>query len=195
MFTLDPDFTHLDVPREQLLTLLASINAVAANVPGIPTSPAMAYVAVWQTEPNLGQMVIYLYYRAHDRAVGYRPDPAKFPLLQLSELMDDAREFLESMGFMLDDLAFRAMPAALQEATLTRLPLFYRDLKVFAQAREASEVVEGEVVALVDEEATPTPTAVLPGARAAVAPESRSTQPVAPVQGRAERLGRLLASF
>jgi len=195
VFALDPNFTHLDVPREQLLTLLASINAVATNVPGIPTSPAMAYVAVWQTEPNFGQMVIYLYYRAHDRAVGYRPVPAKFPLLQLSELMDKAREFLESMGFMLDDLAFRAMSDALQEATLTRLPLFYRDLKIFAQAREANEVVEGEVVALVDEDATPIPTAVLPGTRAAVASASRPTQPVASVQGRAERLGRLLASF
>jgi hypothetical protein len=62
--------------------------------------------------PRTGENVIYLHDKRQLTAEEYR------------EVQDAGLHFLESMGFMLDNLNFRNMSPALQEETLKRLPLF-----------------------------------------------------------------------
>ena len=62
--------------------------------------------------PRTGENVIYLHDKRQLTAEEYR------------EVQDAGLHFLESMGFMLDNLNFRNMTPALQEETLKRLPLF-----------------------------------------------------------------------
>jgi hypothetical protein len=62
--------------------------------------------------PRTGENVIYLHEKRQLAAEEYR------------EVQDAGLHFLESMGFMLDNLNFRNMAPALQEETMKRLPLF-----------------------------------------------------------------------
>jgi hypothetical protein len=62
--------------------------------------------------PRTGENVIYLHEKRQLAAEEYR------------EVQDEGLHFLESMGFMLDNLNFRGMAPALQDQTLQRLPLF-----------------------------------------------------------------------
>jgi hypothetical protein len=43
---------------------------------------------------------------------------------EFASLQDEAQAFLESMGFMLDNLNFRSIGTEQQEAALKRIPLF-----------------------------------------------------------------------
>jgi hypothetical protein len=62
--------------------------------------------------PRTGENVIYLHAKRQLAAEEYR------------EVQDAGLHFLESMGFMLDNLNFRNMAPELQDETLKRLPLF-----------------------------------------------------------------------
>ena len=63
--------------------------------------------------PRNGENVFYLHEQRQVAAEAYR------------EVQDEGLHFLESMGFMLDNLNFRNMAADQQEATVKRLPLFH----------------------------------------------------------------------
>jgi hypothetical protein len=62
--------------------------------------------------PRTGENVIYLHDKRQLTAEEYR------------DVQDAGLHFLESMGFMLDNLNFRNMAAELQDQTLKRIPLF-----------------------------------------------------------------------
>jgi hypothetical protein len=186
VFNIDPSLTHLGARREQVLRLIVSINAVAVKVPGIPTSPAMAYIAAWDAGAGLASVVIYLYYSAANRAVGYTFDPTRFPMADLSRVIDEAHEFLESMGFMLDDSGFGTLKPDDQRAIIERTPLFHKDLSGFAAARDAQELPEADFV----EDAA----AAAPAPAAEKAPPSTGVAASTSTE-RAQKIGRLLASF
>ena len=179
VFNIDLSFTHLAVRREQVLTLLVSINGVAVKVPGIPTSPAMAYIAAWDVGGGRASAVIYLYYNAINRAVGYSPESRQFLMTDLPQMLDEAREFLESMGFMLDDSAFRTLKPEQQHAIIERIPLFHQDLSRFAAARDAQEIPDADLIEVA-------PAAASASQPATVTPTSTE---------RAQKVGRLLSSF
>jgi len=188
MFNLEPTFTHLDRAREHVLTLVVSINAVSVKVPGIPPSPAMAYIAAWDAGGGRAGTVIYLYYSAPNRAAAYLWEPKEFPVGELPHVLDEAREFLESMGFMLDDSGFRALAPNAQSDLMAHNPLFHKDLARFAAEREANELPEADLVEMAPEPIpAPTPApARAPAERAATPPSSPE---------RTQRVGRLLSSF
>jgi hypothetical protein len=80
-------------------------------------------------------------------------------------------QFMESMGFMLDNLNFRNLPADAQEKTLRRIPLFFPG-------------------------AGPAPAAPPPAPAAPAAHPAEASAPAsAPPADDAARIARLLASF
>jgi hypothetical protein len=84
--------------------------------------------------PRTGENVIYLHDKRQLAAEEYR------------EVQDAGLHFLESMGFMLDNLNFRNMAPALQEETLKRLPLFSPPRPPTAAVTAAEQGAAAEVV-------------------------------------------------
>ncbi|MBI5511999.1 MAG: hypothetical protein HY903_24845 [Deltaproteobacteria bacterium] len=190
MFAIDSARTHLAVGREHILALVASINGVAVKVPGIQAGSAMATIAAFEVGRGQVSVVIYLYYAAANRAVFYVPEPRELERGQLPQVMDEAREFLESMGFMLDEVPFAGLDPAAQTALCERMPLFSQDLAKFAASRDAVEVNAADLVevsAVTAPAVTGTPAAVRPVAGVAPTPT--------PSADRGPDIGRLLSSF
>jgi hypothetical protein len=178
VFAVDPTFAHLAARREQVLVLIQSINALSVKVPGFPTSPAMGYIVGWDVGSGNASAAIYMYFSEKQQSVTYLYDPRVFSLTELPQVTEEAVEFLESMGFMLDDTAYGTRKPEEQVALMERTPLFHTDLARFDAARRGDVVAEAEV--------SEVPVAEV-AQQAPVAGEAPSE--------RAQALGRLLMSF
>jgi hypothetical protein len=182
VFAVDAAFTHLAARREQVLVLIQSINALSVKVPGFPTSPAMGYYVGWDVGSGNASAAIYLHLSAKDQSVAYLHDPRTFPLTQLPGVTAEAVEFLESMGFMVDDAAYGTLRPEEQVALMERTPLFHADLARFSVSRHGEGSDEAGAVQAI---AAPT---------TAEAPAAPETAAVTPSQ-RAQAIGRLLMTF
>jgi hypothetical protein len=91
-----------------------------------PAGSLSVYVSLWL--PQSGENVVYVH------------EPRELPIEAYREAEAEGLQFLESMGFMLDNLNFRNLAPAVQEATLKRIPLF-------SQTRAPSAAPGGAAVA------------------------------------------------
>lgn len=155
MFSLDKSFTHLSVRPEQVLGLMQSINAVSVKVPGMPTEPATAFLVGYTLGPAEASLIIHLYYANQNRCAAYVPNPRTFPVAHLGPVKEEACEFLESMGFMLDDPDFPGRPQEEQLSLMAHTPVFH-PMEKFAEARRSATdeggLPEAELVIEEDDE-------------------------------------------
>ena len=124
MFTPDPSIQYVPATREQVVALIEAINQPQISIPGqAPQGVSGHLVALRNADgtfsivvalhlPKSGENVIYLHGKRRCNAEEYR------------DIQDEGLHFLESMGFMLDNLNFRNLAPEQQEATLRRVPLF-----------------------------------------------------------------------
>jgi hypothetical protein len=145
VFSIDATFTHVPGDSSRILFLHQAINAVAVKVPGMPLEPATAYVAAWQA-PGGASLVIYLHYKGTNQRVAYCPSPAVVPTDEVEVQRSEAADFLESMGFLMDDTGFAALSPAQQAAIMARTPLFHADLENFKKGRELDTTSDAEFI-------------------------------------------------
>jgi hypothetical protein len=124
VFTPDPSIQFVPATREQVVAIIEGINQPQVSIPGKapqtvsghlcglrnPNGTFSIFVALHLSKT--GENVVYLHPRRQVTAEEYR------------EVQDEGLHFLESMGFMLDNLNYRNMAPGLQETTLKRVPLF-----------------------------------------------------------------------
>jgi hypothetical protein len=170
VFKPEPSIAAVPASRDQVVAVVESINQPQVSIPGKPPQPVVGHLAgvrnangtfsiyVGLHLPKTGENVVYV----HDRR---QLDASAFRDVELEGL-----QFLESMGFMVDNLNFRNLAPDVQDETLRRIPLFSGPRPAAATGPAASPAL------------TPPPG---PGA-AAAAPSSAHADP---------RLARLLASF
>ncbi|WP_242345144.1 hypothetical protein [Anaeromyxobacter terrae] len=125
MFTAEPSLSWVQTARDQIVAVVESINQPQVSIPGKspqavsghlcglrnPNGSFSIYVALHL--PKSGENVVYL----HERRQLTTAD--EYRAVELEGL-----QFLESMGFMLDNLNFRNLAADVQEQVLRRVPLF-----------------------------------------------------------------------
>jgi len=186
VFAVDPSFTHLAARREQVLVLVQSINALSVKVPGFPTSPAMACLVGWDVGNNHATLAIHLHFAKSKKGVAYLHEPKVFAITDLPDVTAEAVEFLESMGFMLDDAAYGTLKPEEQVALMERTPVFHQDLARYASSHEgreqgdAGDIPEVEMI----EVAEKSPAAIEPQGPQTNEPSERS-----------RAFGRMLMSF
>ena len=124
MFTPDPSILYVPATREQVVAVIEGINQPQVSIPGkapqgvsghlcgVRNANGTFSIYVALHLPKSGENVVYLHEHHQLTADDYRA------------VQDEGLAFLESMGFMLDNLNYRNMAPALQDATLKRLPLF-----------------------------------------------------------------------
>jgi hypothetical protein len=141
MFRPEDSIGHVPVTKEQLVSIVESINQPQVSIPGkTPQQVAGWLVGIRNANGTFsifvglhltktGENVIYLHDKRHITVEAYR------------DLEVEGLHFLESMGFMLDNLNFRNLAASAQEETMKRIPLFHpaRAPSAAAGAAGASE--------------------------------------------------------
>jgi hypothetical protein len=177
MFVVDPTVQHIQAGRDQIVTLVESINQPHVAVPGKPAQNAQAFVVGIRRPSGDFGLHVYLWLVQSQEAVVYSPEPRTVPLEDYREVELEALQFCESMGFMTEPVGFRTLAPEAQDELLSRLPPFREPARPAAPAPEAAPVARPVLASPV--EPLPPPPAPAAGA----SPEQL------------ERLVRFLGSF
>jgi hypothetical protein len=109
MFIHLPGQTTLGVVPDQVVAIIESINAPNIGTP-IGTERTKAFIVGLRLPSGNFTVAIYLHVLDTNRACIYAADPLEVGLDGYSTLEAEAIQFGESMGFMLDNMNFRARP-------------------------------------------------------------------------------------
>lgn len=174
--------THLGVIPEQVVAVIESINSPNISIPDVGTEPTNAYIVGLRLPSGAFTVAVYLHLLHSNRACIYAAEPLEAPLEGYSDLEAEAIQFAESMGFMLDNLNFRAQPPD-QVARLVETLPFFHEVPPRRNVDDLADLPEAAVSGAFIEGAEPL---VATGHIAAEAPLSPEE---------AAALARLLASF
>jgi hypothetical protein len=129
VFTIDLKLRGVPAGREQVLALHQSINAPHLAVPGKQAGPAQAFIAAVRVSAGFA-VFVYLYLADQKDCAVYLSDERAVPAEKFEDQMSEALGFVESMGFMMDNMNFRALKQPEQESLIKTLPVFQRDPKL-----------------------------------------------------------------
>ena len=124
MFQPDPSLTFVPVSREQVMSLVESINQPQLSIPGKAPQAAQGHLCGLRNANGSYSVLVSLYLADSGENVVYVQDPPQLPAAGYAVAEAEGLHFLESMGFMLDNLNFRKLSAEQQALTLERVPLF-----------------------------------------------------------------------
>lgn len=138
MFTYDERIKGLPVNRDQVVTLHASLNNPHVAIPGKQAGPAQAFISGLRGGSGL-TVFIYLHLAETQDCAVYVSDRRSLAPEEFEEEELVAQQFVESMGFMMDNLNFRSLDAARQDELMKSLPLFLKDPRLAAARHGRSE--------------------------------------------------------
>lgn len=135
MFRPEEGITHVPVTKEQVVGIVESINQPQVSIPG--KSPQM--VAGWLVGIRNANATFSIFVGLHLTKTGenviYLDDAQRHVAMEAyRDLEVEGLHFLESMGFMLDNLNFRNLAVEAQDETMKRIPLFQPPRPPTAQA-------------------------------------------------------------
>jgi hypothetical protein len=126
MFTHLPGRLSLGIGPDRVVAIIESINTPNISIPELGTEPTKAYLVGVATPGGGFGIFCYLLFTDTNTPIIYISNPPEVAFDQYGILEGDAIQFAESMGFMLDNLNFRAQPADVQARMVESLP-FFRD--------------------------------------------------------------------
>ena len=142
MFSVDPELTHIDAAREQVVAIIESVNQPHVAIPGQQPQAAQAFVAGIRNANASFSLYVYLLLTAIQEPVIYASAQRQFPLESYREFETEALNFVESMGFMMENVNFRNLAPDGQEELLGRLPIFAPIASEVAPLEEEGAVSE-----------------------------------------------------
>jgi hypothetical protein len=137
LFSLDPRIRGIPAHREQVLSFFQSINQPHVVIPGKQAGPAQAYIVGLRSQAGLNSLV-YLYLAESNDCAVYTSNQRNVGPEQLSALESEALGFVESMGFMMDNMNFTDISQEDQEELMRTLPVFMRDPSAMKPATPAA---------------------------------------------------------
>ncbi len=126
MFAIDERLKGLPALKEQVVQLYQSLNQPHLAVPGRRAGPAQGYV-LGLRGPNGFAVFVYLHLGDSAECAVYVPSNGTVPPDQYQNEEAEALGFVESMGFIMDNLNFRGRPADEQDGMIRDLPVFQRE--------------------------------------------------------------------
>lgn len=124
MFNIDPSLTYIAAKREQIVAVIESVNQPHVAIPGKNPQGVQAYLCGLRNPNASFSIYIYLLLSETKEPVVYAFDRPQFPLEAYREAETEALQFVESMGFMMENLNFRSQSAEIQDELLKRIPAF-----------------------------------------------------------------------
>jgi hypothetical protein len=124
MFTPEPSIQYVPASREQVVALIEAINQPQVTIPGRQPQSVHGLLCSLRNANGSFSILLALHLPRSGENVIYLHEKRQLTTDEYREVQDEGLQFLESMGFMLDNLNYRNMAPELQEKTLKRLPLF-----------------------------------------------------------------------
>jgi hypothetical protein len=124
VFKPEPSITWVAAAREQVVAVVESINQPQVSIPGKTPQQVLGHLC--GVRNGNGSLSIYasLFLPKTGENVVYVHDRRQLTVEEYRDVELEGLQFLESMGFMLDNLNFRNLSPEMQEQTLRRIPLF-----------------------------------------------------------------------
>jgi len=126
VYTIDERLKGLPAVKEQVVQLYQSLNQPHLAVPGRSAGPATAYV-LGLRGPSGFAVFVYLYLSEAGECAVYVPTSGTVPADKYQSEEAEALGFVESMGFIMDNLNFRGRPPDEQETIIRSAPVFQRE--------------------------------------------------------------------
>jgi len=139
VFQPDPSLPFVRATREQVVALVESINQPQVSIPGKTSQAVQGYLCGLRNPNGTFSILVSLFLPKTGENVVYLHDRRQVSLEEYRDVAIEGLQFLESMGFMLDNLNFRNLAPAAQESTLKRVPVFSPPRPPPAQAQAAPE--------------------------------------------------------
>jgi hypothetical protein len=124
VFTPEPGIVYIPASRDQVVLLVEGINQPQVSIPGKPPQSVSGHLVGLRDAGGRFSVLIGLHLPRSGENVVYAHPRREVGLHEFGALQDEGLAFLESMGFMLDNLNFRNLGTEQQDAVLRRVPLF-----------------------------------------------------------------------
>jgi Tfp pilus assembly protein PilF len=124
MLKVDPTLNHIPARREHVIALYESINQPLVNIPNFGTAPTGAFVLGTRNDQGYYTVFVYLYQPETRAVVIYVSEPRNLTNDQYRAEENEGVRFVESMGFMIDNVHFPTLAPPEQETVMGRVPLF-----------------------------------------------------------------------
>ncbi|MCK9418408.1 MAG: hypothetical protein M0R70_03400 [Nitrospirae bacterium] len=179
MFTIDPKTTEKDLKKKNIYKVLLSMNSHQVATPETSLEEARSYVFIFREGRNRLSAYIGLHLLLTDRKLIYKHSANPFLENELSEIEDEARDFAEYMGAMMDEVDLAGMSDSEQDSWIESQGIFSTKTEPEAVPVEQPPVPEVVVSAPAPQPPTaPGQPAPAPAAEAISAPEP----PAAPIK-------------
>jgi hypothetical protein len=122
MFQWDKSISKLEVTAGDVIHLFRSVSDVQLALPGLPAQPATAYLCQYRAAGRV-MTVAVLHLVSIDRLAFYRDTLGGVTPDQSPAMLDQALNFIESMGFLMTDLDYQLHADLEREALWAVLPL------------------------------------------------------------------------
>jgi hypothetical protein len=135
MWTLAFDFDGLPIRVDGVIAVYESVNSVQIAPRGMSPEKASAYLVAYRTKEGWIRVISYLYYHENRHREVYLPDG--LPLQSgVKEQLEDGLLFLESMGFMMNDLHCSDKSGQQMAVLSNELPFLWDSLEKYAEMHE-----------------------------------------------------------
>jgi hypothetical protein len=139
-FKPEPSITWIPASAEQVVAIVESINQPQVSVPGKAPQQVAGHLCGVRNPNGTFSIYVALHLRKTGENVVYVHGKRTLTVDEYRDVEVEGLQFLESMGFMLDNLNFRNLAAPAQVETLNRIPLF-------SQPRPPAEAPAGSAAA------------------------------------------------
>jgi hypothetical protein len=139
VFEPDPSIRYIPATRDQVVALVESINQPQVSVPGKEPQAVQGFLCGLRNQNGSFSIFISLFLPKTGENVVYANDRREVGMEEYRDVEIEGLHFLESMGFMLDNLNFRNLVEAQQVETLKRVPLFHEPRAVDGGAAEVKQ--------------------------------------------------------
>ncbi len=124
MFEPDPSIRFIPATRDQVVALVESINQPQVSIPGKEPQAVQGFLCGLRNPSGSFSIFVSLFLPKTGENVVYVSDRRELEMEEYRRVEIEGLHFLESMGFMLDNLNFRNLAQTQQVEILKRVPLF-----------------------------------------------------------------------
>jgi hypothetical protein len=125
VFEPDPGIRYIPASREQVVALVESINQPQVSIPGKEPQAVQGFLCGLRNQNGTFSIFVSLYLPKTGENVVYVSERREVGMEEYRDVEIEGLHFLESMGFMLDNLNFRNLAEPQQVETVKRVPVFH----------------------------------------------------------------------
>ncbi len=126
MYSIDERLRGLPALKDQVVVLYQSLNQPHLAIPNRKAGPAQAWVLGLRGPAGFA-VFVYLFMPQSGESAVYVPSSGTVPAEQFQGEEAEALGFVESMGFIMDNLNFRGRPVEEQDQMIRSMAVFQRE--------------------------------------------------------------------